>query len=1345
MPLPIATIGLNLASLGLKMFGGESRLLEVLGHPVDILAGHLSAESAIELAERLRERFDSFERIKNEDLERAVVWSVYIADLFCLEDSLPPNPGEKRRRSQLRERFKKLLPESSSQGIVSQAENSVIRPAIADCEEQFRQIEESDYRATEIDSHRLVLPDRGGDWSEKLAHDRFEEIAVRHPNLPDRVSVIFKQRWFGYLCLAFHEQIKTNQRVSAIFQATQVATGFLRIEEVVRAGNQEVLTAIQSLRSVPKVPTLLDRYASVRAEAPNYVERIALQNHLRELLVRGGSPVISLWGIEGGGKTELAVKLCHDPTVRDAFPDGIVWTHIGRESGRSVLDWMREIAEELNDDTSYYTASNCETRYRSLLAGKAVLVVLDNVWSAAAVEPFVPGSDSPRCRLLFTTRMARIGVTTGATELEVGVLRADEARAMLAKYAGVESKQLPGEATDIIAECGSLAKGLTEIGSSLRDKDKLRWADRVEELRRAEAPELLKPTAVSVDALGEDDSAARERYIKLAVLLEGMAAPEPVLRTIWGVSPRTARKTVDELERRSLARRERGGLHLLDLQMDYVRSVYSHRDALTLIHGALRLSSHVVERDGDQFAAQVVGRLLPHKEHKGVAEFLTSITSGAPRPWLRPVQAALHPPGTSLLRTLDGHSASVLCVAITRDGRLAVSGSSDHTVKVWNLATERMLLTLEGHSSAVWGIAVSPDGRWAVSASADHTLKVWDLERGCLLGTIEGHTNSVNAVAVSGDGRRAVSVSADRTLKLWDVEGQRLLRTLGYYSSAVARVEIERWAVSLSSDGTLQKWDLNNGKVLDTIEGGYCSASMSVGDRWVVSASKDKGPMGSDFNPIGQQLTQQSDLTFLRVWDRQTKQIVQTVEGKESNIISWQVDIHGRWAVSESLDHSLKVWDLEAGSVRCTLIGYAGKLTSAAVTLDSRQLLAGFEDGAVKVWHLESGKMGRELAGHSNMVNDLAVTSDGLVVSASSDRTLRAWRLSTGELLRTMEGHSGGVSAVAMTPDGSVAVSASDDDTLKVWSLDRGHILSTKRHSGWVRDVVVSADGRLALSVSDDKTLKMWDVETAQLLRTFEGHSSDVNCVAVSSDRQFAVSGSSDKTLKVWDLQTGLALRTLDGHSSTVTGVALTPDDSRAISASCDDTLKVWDLHTGRTLQTLKGHSRVVVDVTLTPDGRRAVSVSQDNTLRVWDLDTAKLLSTLQADDQDISSRNLLTNVALTPDGCRAVTASWNGTLTVWDLEAGQLLRTLEGHSNIVTGVAVSPDGRLAVSSSYDKTLKLWNLDTCEVIQTFTCEAIALCCSFIDDVNLVAGDALGLLYFLRLERVAMGFATGQHP
>ena len=75
--------------------------------------------------------------------------------------------------------------------------------------------------------------------------------------------------------------------------------------------------------------------------------------------------------------------------------------------------------------------------------------------------------------------------------------------------------------------------------------------------------------------------------------------------------------------------------------------------------------------------------------------------------------------------SLEGHSAEVNSVAITRDGRFAVSASSDKSLKVWDLANKTVIRSLEGHSDAVETVIIADDGQ-IVSGSSDCTIRVWD-------------------------------------------------------------------------------------------------------------------------------------------------------------------------------------------------------------------------------------------------------------------------------------------------------------------------------------------------------------------------------------------------------------------------------------------------------------------------------------------------------------------------------------------------------------------------------------------------------------------------------------------
>ena len=88
-------------------------------------------------------------------------------------------------------------------------------------------------------------------------------------------------------------------------------------------------------------------------------------------------------------------------------------------------------------------------------------------------------------------------------------------------------------------------------------------------------------------------------------------------------------------------------------------------------------------------------------------------------------------------------------------------------MRLWDLEGERELRTFQWRTGPVQGVAVSADGRRALSASRDGTVRLWDGESGRGLHRFEGHTADVHGAVFSPDGRHALSGSLDKTVRLW--------------------------------------------------------------------------------------------------------------------------------------------------------------------------------------------------------------------------------------------------------------------------------------------------------------------------------------------------------------------------------------------------------------------------------------------------------------------------------------------------------------------------------------------------------------------------------------------------
>jgi WD40 repeat protein len=626
-------------------------------------------------------------------------------------------------------------------------------------------------------------------------------------------------------------------------------------------------------------------------------------------------------------------------------------------------------------------------------------------------------------------------------------------------------------------------------------------------------------------------------------------------------------------------------------------------DTIWRLRRALEQGAYVLRLYPDQLASQVHGKLCDDTSVE-IRALLNDAVQLQTQPWLRPMTPSLREP-SALACTLEGHTGEVNGVAISPDGKVIISASGDHTLKVWKVENGRELRTLTGHTDEVLGVTISGNGRLAVSASKDRMLKIWDVESGIELHTLEGHEDEVLSVAISEDGRLAVSASKDRTLKVWDVESGTELHTLEGHEDEVLSVAVSedgRLAVSASKDRTLKVWHVESGTELRTLKGHrneVLGVAISGDGRLAISASWDK---------------------TLKVWDVESGRELYTLAEHAGGVLGVSISEDGKVAVSVSL-LSLTVWDLTSGKGFSMIPGHVDSVNGVTMSRDGMLAISASSDRTLRMWyvkHVESGWKFGTPESHKSLIEGVAMSGDGrLAVSASWDKTLKVWDVESGGELRTFKGHTDSVYGVAMSEDGKVAISASGDGTLKVWDIDSGRELRTlTEHRKSVQSVAMSGDGRLAVSASWDKTLKVWDVESGRELRTFKDYTESVYSVVMSSDGKVAISASADGTLKVWDVDSGRELRTFNGHMESIHGVAMSKDGRLAISASRDKTLKVWDVESGRELRALIGHAESVNCVAMSSDGKVAVSASSDKTLKVWNVESGLCLTTFHADCQ---------------------------------------------------------------------------------------------------------------------------------
>jgi len=122
------------------------------------------------------------------------------------------------------------------------------------------------------------------------------------------------------------------------------------------------------------------------------------------------------------------------------------------------------------------------------------------------------------------------------------------------------------------------------------------------------------------------------------------------------------------------------------------------------------------------------------------------------------------------LETLRGHEHYVTSVALSSDGRLALSGSRDGTIRFWSMARKKCIRVMRGHDGYVTSVAMTPDRRFAISGGWDHTIRIWQLSTGECLRVFERHTDAVEAISLTPDGHYLVSGGRDRLVRYWEFD-----------------------------------------------------------------------------------------------------------------------------------------------------------------------------------------------------------------------------------------------------------------------------------------------------------------------------------------------------------------------------------------------------------------------------------------------------------------------------------------------------------------------------------------------------------------------------------------------
>ncbi|MGA7317211.1 MAG: TIR domain-containing protein [Silvibacterium sp.] len=446
----------------------------------------------------------------------------------------------------------------------------------------------------------------------------------------------------------------------------------------------------------------------------------------------------------------------------------------------------------------------------------------------------------------------------------------------------------------------------------------------------------------------------------------------------------------------------------------------------------------------------------------------------------------------------DDADHDVIGVAFSPDSKSIATAGTDGVAMVASLPSAPLgdgfcqAIRLVGHNGSINRVVFTPDGRNLITASDDHTARVWETRSGRLLAQLVGHGGPVRDAVVSSDGKYLATASADGTARIWQINLTLPRLTLPGSNAVAAPIGTKAltW-----TDASAAIRDTSNGHELAKLDGETGKISEAA------------------FSPDTTQLLTASDDGTARIWDTATGKIVKILHRDATPLTHVAFSRSGNRAAVVSKDAVVRVWDIQKGSLVAQLRGHTAAVNSVMFSSDGRRLATASEDGTVRIWDAANGANLLVYRGHSGPVKRATFSAnDTRVISASpgngnvttrawNNEPVRIWNSRAGTDIFHLLGHTDVITDAILSPDGKLILTTSYDSTARIWDAESGVNISQLRgHTEEVDQAAFSPDSKFAVTTGGDCSLRVWDAHSGRSLLVIQGDRGCFQAAQFSAD-----------------------------------------------------------------------------------------------------------------------------------------------------------------------------------------------------------------------------------------------------
>ncbi|MDR1924615.1 MAG: protein kinase [Planctomycetaceae bacterium] len=492
-------------------------------------------------------------------------------------------------------------------------------------------------------------------------------------------------------------------------------------------------------------------------------------------------------------------------------------------------------------------------------------------------------------------------------------------------------------------------------------------------------------------------------------------------------------------------------------------------------------------------------------------------------------------------------------------GKICSGQVTGDRVVLRNNSTGNESGTLIGHEGAITALAFSADGRFAITGGADHSIRLWEVQTLRCLRSFTSIGGTANAVYFDKNNAFALSLVSGGVIRIWDISilcGETPFHAPLLLSSITSAEEAGRRETEMK-------------RLCDSIREAVRGIDYAGAISFVERASRLSGWEAA-----------RKRLELEGIWDKISRHTERKTfagairashfTGHLDTISAVTISLDGKLAASAGRDTTIRIWNVPDQRIVGVLEGHFDWVRSIEMTLDSRFLVSGSWDCSVRVWNIATGQCMRVTDEKIKLINSIAINPYGRTIAiANGQGRVYFWDVLTDKMTGSFLAGNGSVSSVKFSRNGSYLVTGCEDGSVSIWKLVGGSgitsvgnlpIKTMNSHKSPVTDVIISADMSKVISADHDGRIFVWDIAGDSTWEVGQTHLSEVTGLAFISDGRFFLSCSRDTKIRIHDIKE----RTLIGeieHSAQILSMSIDISGNRFVTGGDDAVVRVWNLY----------------------------------------------------------------------------------------------------------------------------------------------------------------------------------------